>query len=154
MRPKKSAREYALYMLERFDRTEHQVRSKLKEKEYTPEEIEAAVAFLKEYRYVNDAEYARKYIRVYSSKKSVRKMRFDLEQKGINKEYIAAALDEEPVDEEAQIHQLLKKKGYQPGERLEPAAYQKLVGSLARKGYSFPAIRKVMSQMAAEEPWD
>ncbi len=138
-------------MLERFDRTEHEVRSKLKEKEYLPEEIEEAVSFLKEYRYVNDAEYAKKYIRVYSSKKSIRKMRFDLERKGINKDLIAEALEEQPVDEEEQVFRLLRKKGYHPGEHLEPAAYQKLAGALARKGYSYQVIRRAMSREAEED---
>ena len=40
MRQKKSARECALTILERSDRTEAEIRKKLKEKEYTPEEIE------------------------------------------------------------------------------------------------------------------
>ncbi|MGL5434630.1 MAG: regulatory protein RecX [Lachnospiraceae bacterium] len=152
MRAKKSAREYSLSMLERFDRTEHEVRSKLREKEYEPEEIEEAVSFLKEYRFIDDAEYARKYIRVYSSKKSIRKMRFDLERKGINKEVTSEALEEYPVDEEEQVFRLMQKKGYQPGEYMEPAAYQKLAGALARKGYSYQVIRRAMSR-APQEDW-
>lgn len=146
MREKKSAREYCLSMLERFDRTEHQIRSKLKEKEYSAEEIEEVLSFLKEYRFINDAEYARKYIRVYSAKKSIRKLRYDLERKGIDKELIADALEDQPVDEEEQVIGLLKKKGYQPGEWMEPAAFQKLAASLARKGYSYQVIRKAMSR--------
>jgi len=153
MRPKKSAREYALSMLERFDRTEQEVRSRLKEKEYCREEIEEALAFLKEYRFINDAEYAKTYIRVYSAKKSIRKIRFDLERKGVEKELIAAGLEEQPVDEEEQIRCLLKKKGYLPGEEMENSDYQKLAGALFRKGYSYQVFRRVLS-CAAQEEWD
>lgn len=151
MRAKKTARECALYMLERFDRTEQEVRSKLKEKEYPREEIDKVLVFLKEYNFIDDAEYARKYIRVCSAKKSIRKMRFDLEKKGVAKELIAAALEEQPVDEEEQILRLLEKKGFPPGTCMDAAAYQKLAGSLARKGYSYQLIRRVLSCLGQEE---
>ena len=151
MRQKKSARECALTILERSDRTEAEIRKKLKEKEYTPEEIEETVGFLKEYRYVNDAAYAEKYIRVYSSKKSVRQIRCDLERKGVAKELIAESLLEEPVDEEEQIRRLLVKKGYRPGERMEPDQYRKVMGALCRKGFSYEVIRRVTDRMCGEE---
>lgn len=151
MRPKKSAREYALSMLDRFDRTEQEVRSKLKEKEYCREEIEETLAFLKEYRFINDAEYAKTYIRVYSAKKSIRKIRYDLEKKGVEKDLIAAGLEDQPVDEEEQIRCLLRKKGYLPGVCMENSAYQKLAGSLFRKGYSYQVIRRVLSCAERED---
>lgn len=151
MRQKKSARECALTILERSDRTEAEIRKKLKEKEYTPEEIEETVGFLKEYRYVNDAAYAEKYIRVYSSKKSIRQIRCDLERKGVAKELIAESLLEEPVDEEEQIRRLLVKKGYRPGERMEPDQYRKVMGALCRKGFSYEVIRRVTDRMCGEE---
>lgn len=151
MRQKKSARECALTILERSDRTEAEIRKKLKAKEYTPEEIEETVGFLKEYRYVNDAAYAEKYIRVYSSKKSIRQIRCDLERKGVAKELIAESLLEEPVDEEEQIRRLLVKKGYRPGERMEPDQYRKVMGALCRKGFSYEVIRRVTDRMCGEE---
>lgn len=147
----KSAREAALAILERSDRTEKEVRQKLHDKGYEPEEIEETVSFLKEYRYVNDAEYARKYTRVVSSRKSVRQIRCDLERKGVDRDQIDDALDEIEVDEEAQIRAYLLKKGYQPGERMEAAAYRKLTGALGRKGFSYEAIRRVTDRMCEEE---
>lgn len=150
MRQKKSVRECALTMLEYFDRTEKEMRQKLKDKEYTPEEIEETLCFLKEYGYVNDAEYAGRYIRVCSSKKSIRQIRCDLERKGVAKELIAAALGENPVDEEEQVRRFLVKKGYRPEERMEPDAYRKLMGALCRKGFSYEMIRRVTGRMCEE----
>lgn len=151
MKQKKSARECALTILERFDRTEMEIRKKLKEREYTPEEIEETVRFLKEYRYVNDAAYAEKYIRVYSAKKSIRQIRCDLERKGVAKELVAESLGENPVDEEEQVRRLLIKKGYQPGEWMEPDQYRKMMGALCRKGFSYDVIRRVTERMCGEE---
>lgn len=153
MKQRKSARECALTILERYDRTEMEMRKKLKEKEYTPEEIEETIGFLKEYRYVNDAEYADRYIRVCSLKKSIRQIRCDLERKGVAKELIAERLGENHVDEEEQVRSLLIKKGYRPGERMEPDQYRKLMGALCRKGFSFEVIRRVTGQMCEEEGW-
>lgn len=147
----RSAREAALAILERSDRTEKEVRQKLHDKGYEPEEIEEAVSFLKEYRYVNDAEYARKYTRVVSSRKSVRQICCDLERKGVDRDLIDDALDEIKVDEEAQIRAYLLKKGHQPGERMEAAAWRKLAGALGRKGFSYEAIRHATGRMREEE---
>lgn len=143
MRERKSARECALFLLEYRDRTEQEMRGKLTEREYLPEEIDEVIHFLKEYRYIDDAEYAKRYIRVYSARKSSRQLRGELERKGVDRELIALALEEEPVDEEEQLQLLLQKKGYQPGQRMEPAAYRKLMAALARKGYSYELIRKL-----------
>lgn len=142
----RTARESALAMLERCDRTEQEIRRKLGEKGYGADEIEEAVSFLKEYRYVNDAEYAARYTRVYSARKSLRRIRYDLERKGIARAILDAVLAESDVDEDAQIRAFLLKKGCQPGEPMDPAACRKLTGALMRKGFSYESIRRVMDR--------
>lgn len=151
MKKSKTARECALSLLEYRDRTEKEMRQKLQEREYEPQEIEEALSFLKEYRYINDADYAEKYIRVYSSRKSIRQIRCDLERKGVARELIAQQLEDDPVDEEGQIRSYLLKKGYIPGERMEPAAYRKLTSALCRRGFSYDAIRRVTDRMCSGE---
>lgn len=151
MKKRKTARDSALTMLERCDRTEKEMRQKLKEREYTPDEIDETVEFLKEYRYINDAEYAGRYIRVYSSKKSIRQIHYNLEQKGISRDLMEAAFGENLVNEEAQVRHYLTKKGYQPGERMEPNQYRRLTGALCRKGFSYDVIRRVTDQMCQDE---
>lgn len=140
-------------ILERSDRTEAEMRKKLGEREYTPEEIEEAIRFLKEYRYIDDAAYTEKYIRVCSTKKSVRQIRCDLERRGVAKELILESLGENPVDEEEQVRRLLIKKGYKPGERMEADQYRKVMGALCRKGFSYEVIRRVTDRMCEEDVW-
>lgn len=151
MKKHKSARECALSLLEYRDRTEQQMRQKLKEREYGPQEIEEALSFLKEYRYIDDADYAERYIRVYSRKKSTRQIRFDLERKGIARDVVEQYLEESPVDEEGQIREYLLKKGCRPGERLDAAVYKKITAGLCRRGFSYEAIRRVMDRMLRED---
>ncbi len=151
MRPiTRSARDYALSMLERSDRTEQELRRKLHERGYIQEEIDEAIDFLKSYYYVNDAAYAGKYTRACSSRKSIRQIRFELERKGVDRELIDAALEDTEVDEKAQIREFLLKKGYHSGESMDAASCRKLVGTLSRKGFSYEAIRSVMSRMCEE----
>ncbi len=144
------ARDYALSVLERSDRTEHELRRKLHERGYDQEEIDETIAFLEKYYYVNDAEYAERYTRACSSRKSIRQIRFDLERKGVDRELIDAALEDTEVDEEAQIRAFLLKKGYHSDRSMEAAACRKLIGTLSRRGFSYEAIRSVMAHMCEE----
>ncbi|RKJ05930.1 regulatory protein RecX [bacterium D16-54] len=144
-------RDCALYLLERSDKTAGEMRQKLREREYQPEEIEETMAFLEEYHYVDDREYVRKYIRTYSSRKSIRRIRAELEQKGVDEELIDAEMAVMPVDEEAQIVQWLRKKGYEPGEPVEWGQYRRLTAALGRRGYSYEAIRRATERMHEEQ---
>lgn len=149
-RKPKPVRDCALSLLERSDKTAWEMRKKLGEREYQPEEIEETMAFLEEYHYVDDREYVRKYIRTYSSRKSIRRIRAELEQKGVDGELINAGILDLPVDEEAQIVQWLRKKGYEPGEPIEWAQYRRLTAALGRRGYSYEMIRRAAEQMYEE----
>lgn len=146
----RTVRECALALLEFRDRTERELRQKLKEREYSAEEINETVLFLKEYRYLDDEAYADRYIRSCAARKSRRQIRADLERKGVSREIIDLQLQEKTVDEDSQIQKLLQKKGYVPGKRLEPAEYRRIMGALGRRGFSGEAIRKAMESMREE----
>ena len=146
----RTVRECALALLEFRDRTERELRQKLKEREYSAEEINETVLFLKEYRYLDDEAYVDRYIRSCAARKSRRQIRADLERKGVSREIIDLQLQEEYVDEDSQIRKLLEKKGYEPGKRMEPAEYRRLMGALGRRGFSGEAIRRVTESMREE----
>lgn len=150
-RDRKPAREYALSLLEHGDRTARELRRRLREKGYSPEETEEAIAFLEEYHYVDDAGYVGRYIRSRGGRKSARQLRAELERKGVERELIEESLAEYPVDEEAQIIAFLRKKGYVPGQKLDPAEYRRLTGALYRRGYSFEAIQRATDRMCEED---
>ena len=57
----KRAKHRALYLLERADRTEQELRSKL-EKTYEPEIVEEAIAYVRQYHYIDDKRYAVNYL--------------------------------------------------------------------------------------------
>lgn len=147
----RSARECALVLLEYAGRTEQEMRWKLAEREYSPDEIEKTIVFLLEYHYLDDEAYARSYISSRSLRKSSRRIRTELEQKGVARDVIEEVLRENPVDEETQIRAFLTKKGYCPEIRTDSGQYRRIVAALSRRGYSYDAIRRMMDRM--EEEW-
>lgn len=141
----KRARERALYYLKGGDRSEQEVRSKLKEGFYPGEAIDEALRFLKEYRFVDDERYARQYIQTRGSRKSKRQINYELKQKGLPRAEVQRLLEENPIEEEDQIRKFLYKKGYDP-EQMEAKEKAKIAASLGRKGFSFDIIHKLMAE--------
>lgn len=141
----KRAKERVLYLLKSRDRTELEIRRKLKEGCYPKEAIEYAVSFLKEYKFIDDDNYGRRYIRAYAEKKSRKQLEFELRGKGLNRETIGRLLEECQVSEEEQIRRFLKRKGYGKG-TVSPKEQAKLASALMRKGFSYDAIYGVMEE--------
>ncbi|MFR6641644.1 MAG: hypothetical protein ACLUSP_10275 [Christensenellales bacterium] len=63
----------------------------LSDKEYPPEIVDYAVTKLAEYGYVNDFRFCREYVRAYSVKAGVNKIRADLMRLGAKREAIDEA---------------------------------------------------------------
>lgn len=139
----KRAKERCLYLLKSKDRTEMEMRRKLKDGFYPQEAVEYAIAFLKEYRFVDDESYGRRYIRTYGDKKSRRQIEFELAGKGLDKEKISQLLEECQISEDGQILRYLQKKGYRQGVTL-PKERAKMAAALMRKGFSYDAVFKAM----------
>lgn len=78
------ARERAVFYLARFARTSKQVADYLKRKEFAPDQIQDALSYLKEHRYLNDDSFAESFIRdKMSHKDGPYKIKQMLFQKGI-----------------------------------------------------------------------
>ena len=139
----KRAKERTLYLLKSRDRTELEIRRRLKDGYYPQEAIDYAVDFLKRYRYVDDENYGRNYIRTYGDRKSRRQLEFELRNKGIDRETIDLLMEECQVSEDEQIYQFLRKKGYEK-DTAQPKERARLTAALARKGFSYDAICRIM----------
>ena len=146
----KRARERAVNILKNSDKTELELRRKLRDGFYPEEAIDSAIKMLKDYRYVDDENYAIRYVETQGSKKSKRQLSFDLERKGIDRDTITRLLEDNPVDEESQIRDFLRKKHYEPG-KTEQKERAKLAAALGRKGFSFESIKRAMATDFDEE---
>ncbi len=134
----------AMYLLQKQDRSEKNLRDKLAEGFYPPEAIDAAIAYVDSFGYIDERRMAGSYIRFYQDSRSRQRIRQDLINKGISGDVIDECLEEEYTsDESALIDALLQKKGYDP----DTASYQdrcKLYRFLAGRGFSSDSINKAL----------
>jgi len=140
----KRATKRAMHLLEQQDRTEKQLRDKLKQGGYPEVCIEQAIAYVKSYHYVDDYRYATVYVRYHQQKESRQKLTQKLMMRGISRDIIQQALEEEFVSDECeQIKELLKKRRYDP-ECSDEATRRKTAQFLMRKGFKHGDIFRVM----------
>lgn len=141
---KKRVKERALYLLKSMDRTEEEIRAKLKKGYYSTELIDYAICFLKEYNYIDDLRYAKNYIRTYTGKKSRKNIQQNLYLKGISKETAEEAFEifygeTEDIGEKEMIYALLKKRKY-PFKDADRKEQNRELGFLFRKGFEMEEI--------------
>ncbi len=151
----KRCRARAMHLLEQMDRTEYQLREKLRQSYYPAPIIDDAIEYVKGYHYIDDFRYAGMYLKDYASSKSMRQMKQELYKKGIAKEIVEQAAveaeaDEDFPDEETQIRNLLEKKHYDPATK-DRKEQQRIYAFLARRGFDASAIRHVIKVLEKEE---
>ncbi len=140
------AQKRAVYLLEKMDRTEKQLREKLLSNQYPEDCVEQAIRYLKERHFLDDYRYACTYVRYHGEKMSAQMLRQKLMQKGVSRSNIEAAIAEEyETDEYPLILELLQKKHYHP-EDCDPKEFQRIYQFLLRRGFGSRDILKAMKQ--------
>ncbi len=104
---------YCIYLLSRQDYSEYKIRQKLRQKEYTPQEIEETLTSLKSKGYLNEANYRRLFIRKWMMKgESPEKIRY----RGAGEKLVFENAEFETVknelgmSDEGNIQKLIEKK--------------------------------------------
>lgn len=145
------AKHRALYLLEHMDRTEQELRDKLS-RNYEPETVEEAIAYVKQYHYIDDKRYAVNYLNSRGQIKSRRQVEQELlYKKGITKEVLEEAKEEsEPQDERELIGRWMDKKSFHPGEAT-PEESRRFYAFLMRRGFRGEDILSVFRSREREE---
>lgn len=151
---KKRARERSFYLLKSSDKTEGQIRTKLKQGYYPDVIIDDVIAFLKSYHYVDDFRYAQNYIYAYQGKKSLKIIRQELFAKGLSKTCVEEMMSELEMsegkpDETKVIYDLLKKKRYCYGSDWKEQ--NKMIAFLLRKGFEMEDVLHCLKNPPEEE---
>ena len=128
-----------------MDRTESQLRTKLKQGLYPDDIIEQAMAYVKSFGYVEDENYARRFVLSRQNSKSKKEIYASLCQKGVAKETIDKVMEEcyEMEEERGAIQKILEKKRF-CAEKATEAEKAKICGYLLRKGFRYEDIRQVI----------
>jgi len=145
----------ALDYLALRDRSEREIREYLRRKKYTDSEIEETIEKLKSYGYLNDEKFARSFAASrFSSGRSSLFIRRELIKKGISPDLISRAIKDTKPDLPGEINiaaQLVSKK-YRPTLPLTPELKNRIISFLARRGYEWEIIRKVLFRLGEEIP--
>ncbi|MCR5251526.1 MAG: recombination regulator RecX [Lachnospiraceae bacterium] len=143
-----------LYLLQRKDYTEKQLEEKLTRGLYPEEVIRGALQALEGFGYVNDADYARRYLSCYQGRKSRGSMKQQLLQRGIPRQLVEQALLEWEEDEgetlrseQEMIEELLQKRHYDP-QTADAKEKQRQYAFLARRGFRGSDITAVLFREA------
>ncbi len=140
----KRVKSRALHLLEQMDRTEAQLRRKLKENHYPEFLIDEAVAYVASYHYIDDLRYAQSYIRFHQEEKSRMQLKNTLLSRGVSADRIEQAFAESyEADEGELIDRLLIKRGYDP-ETADRKEQNRTFQYLCRKGFSASEVRRRM----------
>ena len=140
----KRAKIRCIYLLKSMDRTEYQLRTKLKQGGYPEEAVNTAIEYVKNLHYIDDNRYAQYYIEGRTGSKSKQQITQDLLRRGISKELIQSIYEQqEPEDETDQIRKWVEKKRVDL-ETADPKEINRLYGFLMRKGFQSSDISKVL----------
>lgn len=144
----KRARKRTMHLLERMDRTEAQLGDKLRQGYYPEDVIEDAIAYVKSYHYVDDLRYAQNYVRSRKGQKSQRKLQMELLAKGVSKQKIQQALEEEYQQENEQelILRWIEKKQY-CAQEADLKEKRRMYQFLLRKGFQSDDILHVLDYL-------
>lgn len=138
------AKRRAMHLLEKMDRTYKEIELKLKQNGYPKEAIDMAIEYVASYNYINDERYARSYVRNYKDYRSKNRIMQDLYNKGIDKELINNALDEEyTTDENELVLMYIRKRNYS-AEDATAKEKSKMYRFLMGKGFSYDIISKYL----------
>ena len=149
----KRAKLRAMHLLNDMDRTESQLRTKLRQSCYTEDVVEAALAYVKSFGYIDDLDYAKRYIQNRQNQKSKRELYAQLVGKGIERELIELAMEECYTGEDDEIEAIRqsaakRKYHFRDATREEQ---QKQMAYFMRKGFSYENIRRALE--AEEVYW-
>ncbi len=151
MDERKKARHRALYLLERMDRTEQELRRKL-EQNYPLDIVEETIEYVKSYHYIDDLRYAKNYIQYKGQTRSRRQMQQELRlKKGISREILEEAFAEvSGEDESLLIRRWMEKKKIDP-KTAGREELQRFYQFLMRRGFCSEDIRRALRLETEEE---
>ncbi len=151
-----NAYEYALNLLSARAYTARNLRRKLTLKDYEAEQISTAMARLESAGLIDDRNYAREFARqrLTVGGSSVRRVKQDLQRKGVNVEAIRAAIDElmdeEAIDVDRSLDAAVRKKLSNLRHIDRDTTRRRLFGYLARRGFEIGDIQRAVARIEKE----
>ena len=145
----KKAHNACFRLLKIRNRSEKELRDRLKQRKFTSGIISETIGYLKSIRLIDDEQFSRNWIQARLTKPfGLRRIQSELRQKGIPNELLKKelAFAEKNFDERAALKELLQKcrtkyKNVEPLKRK-----QRMFSYLARRGFNIEAIEEALQK--------
>lgn len=139
------AKATALNLLARRPRAEKELATGLRQRGYGPAAIAAAVERMRELGYLDDADFARRWVanRAGVSPRGGRLMELELRQKGVAQDVARDAVDEADLDDLASARAVAETRMRRYADLDPPTRRRRLAAFLARRGFGPDVIRAV-----------
>jgi regulatory protein len=147
------ATEAALVFLGYRPRSEREVRDRLRRGGFEQDAIDHTIARLHEWRYLDDEDFARRWVenRATHRPRGKRLLQQELRNKGIDRETAREVIDDADLDEEAAAETIARRRlpAYAAD---DPAAVRRRLSAyLARRGYGYDVIRVALERVMGED---
>lgn len=140
------AKSRALWLIDYAEQTEKGLYDKLVRAGFDKRICAEVIKRVKHAGLINDEDYAERYAeRCSENGISKKETVYKLIAKGIKKETAQSAAEKADFDENSQIRMLIQKK-YKSKLEKDPKNTEKVFAALARKGFSFSAIREELKK--------
>ncbi len=144
------AKEKAIGFISRRRLSKKELSDKLTKASFSDETVGKVILWAEEYGFLNDFEYAKSYISdaVHIKKHGMRKIRFDLKNKGIDDFIIDDVLFEmDEIDETKAIKDIIAKRLDDVSDRKKT---DKVIRFLVSRGYRFSDIKKRLNEYVSD----
>jgi regulatory protein len=139
----------ALEWLMNRPHSEREFRDYLYKKKVEPEQIDSLINEMTDKGYLNNAKFAAWFTELQARRgKSDRAIRAELFKKGIGREAVDEAIEEDAGDEAARLKATIQKKRYLSRYKNDP---QKLIQYLVGKGFSWQLVKEELAKDQPEE---
>ncbi len=142
----------ALRFLSYRPRSEKEVRDALQKKKASIEVIEKIISRLKEHKFLNDADFVQWWVesRTRFKPRGIKLIILELKQKGISEDLINSIIHDSLFMIQSDLEQakkLAEKKIEKYKGLTKNELYQKLGGFLARRGFNYETVKKVIDEV-------
>lgn len=140
-------KECAFYYLNKKRHTKKELIEKLVKREYDVSVAKEVADYLEEANYIDDYDYARRYIHdaVVIKKYGLERIKRDLFLKGVDRLIIDEVVRNSEIDTKSVLNELIKKKALNM-DFYDEKQLNKLQGFLLRRGFKFNEINDSLSE--------
>ena len=145
-------KEAALKLIRNKDKTVSEISKELKKKAFSQEEIDAVIVLLFEFDLLDDQRYCERFIEEGKSRKKGRnRIKYELFEKGLDKEMVLSKLEEEYACDEEEENAMETLDKIFNGKVLDRKILEKGYGKLRYQGFGDDVIRAAIKKYKMDQ---